>query len=216
MPDLNFQVEQVEVVSHAVAPTLAFKLHIEDRAASVPIHSVVLRCQIRIEPARRRYDEDEQDHLLDLFGAPQRWSRTLRSLLWTHVNVIVPAFTGSTTVELPVACSSDLNVAAAKYFYALDQGHVPLEFLFSGTVFYSGSDGRVQIGQISWEKEAAFLLPVQVWREMIAIYYPNSAWLYLRKDVFDQLYQYKSHHGLPTWEQAIEGLLEAAGAQVTS
>jgi hypothetical protein len=34
---------------------------------------------------------------------------------------------------MPVTCTYDLEVVAAKYFYALEDGEVPLEFLFSGT-----------------------------------------------------------------------------------
>ena len=45
---------------------------------------------------------------------------------------------------------------------------------------------------------------------MMERYYPNTAWLCLRQDVFDRLYRYKSRRGLPTWEQALEGLLPPA------
>lgn len=39
------------------------------------------------------------------------------------------------------------------------------------------------------------------------IYYPNSAWLCLRRDVFDRLSRYKMRRGIPTWEQTLESLL---------
>jgi hypothetical protein len=52
---------------------------------------------------------------------------------------------------------------------------------------------------------------VSVWKEMMNHYYPNVAWLCLHQDVFDQLYLFKSRLGLPTWEQALERLLDAAG-----
>jgi hypothetical protein len=45
---------------------------------------------------------------------------------------------------------------------------------------------------------------------------PFSAWLCLRQDVFDQLYQFKVRHGLPTWEQAIERLLALADRFIRS
>ena len=86
--------------------------------------------------------------------------------------------------------------------------------MFSGTVFYAGEDGELQVAPISWEQETAFKLSQKVWREMMDSYYPNSAWLSLRRDVFDRLYQYKIQHGIPTWEQAIESVLpveEAVG-----
>ena len=42
---------------------------------------------------------------------------------------------------------------------------------------------------------------------MMDIYYPNSAWLCLRRDVFEQLYQYKVDNGILTWEQVLEKML---------
>ena len=105
-------------------------------------------------------------------------------------------------MDLPVPCTFDFNVAATKYFNALEEGEVPLSLLFSGTVFQDVTDSGLQVAQIPWDREATFRLPVQVWKEMMDHYYPNSAWLCLRKDVFDRLQQYKSKQGLPTWEQA--------------
>jgi hypothetical protein len=111
---------------------------------------------------------------------------------------------------MPVPCTYDLDVVAAKYFYALEDGEVPLEFLFSGTVFYAGEGGRLQIARISWEKEAEYRMPVRLWKEMMEQYFPNRAWIRLHKDAFDQLYNYKVRMGLPTWEAAVEALLRAS------
>ena len=208
MPDLNFQVEGAEAIAFAASPLLAFKLRITNANAEEPIHSVALRCQIQIEVTRRRYSQQDQERLLDLFGEPERWGQTLRNMLWTHANVVVPPFTGSTIVDLQVPCTFDFNVAAAKYFYGLEDGEVPLNLMFSGTVFYANDEGNLQVSQISWDKESRYRLPVSAWQQMMDIYYPNSAWLCLRRDVFDRLYQYKVKRGIPTWEQALEGLLK--------
>ena len=134
----------------------------------------------------------------------------MRSLLWTHTTLQVSPFSGSTVVDMPVPCTYDLDVVAAKYFYALEDGEVPLEFLFSGTVFYAGEGGRLQIARISWEKEAEYRMPIRLWKEMMERYFPNSAWIRLHKDAFDQLYDYKVRRGLPTWESAVESLLRAS------
>jgi Family of unknown function (DUF6084) len=211
MPDLNFAVEGAEAVPFAASPLLAFKLRIRQggEGASVPIHTVALRCQVRIEPARRRYAAPEQERLLDLFGTPDRWGQTVRSMLWTHASIVVPAFTDATLVDLPVPCTYDFNVAGTKYFHALEEGEIPLSLLFSGTIFYEAEDARLQVAQISWEKETSYRLPVQVWKDMMAHYYPNSAWLCLRQDIFERLYAYKRRQGLPTWEEALERLLAA-------
>lgn len=209
MIDLRFQIEGAEAERFAAAPLLTFKLRVSTAQPDESVHAVALRCQIRIEPARRRYAEAEHVPLADLFGEPARWSQTLRSMLWTHTSVMVPSFTGSRQVDLPVPCTYDLNVAAAKYFYALQDGDIPLCLLFSGTVFYPGADGAMQVTQISWEKDTDYRLPVRVWRDMMDRYYPNSAWLSLRRDIFDRLYHYKIRQGLPTWEETIEKLLPA-------
>ncbi len=207
MPDLNFEVVGSEVPLFAAVPTLIFKLNIANVPATEHIYSVSLRSQIQIAVNHRRYSPAAQARLMELFGEPQRWGDTLRPLLWTHSNVFVPRFTGSVTVDLPISCTYDFEVAAAKYFDALDDGEIPLQLLFSGTIFYEGAEGNMQVGQISWSKEASYRLPVATWKEMIARYYPNSAWIRLPKDVFDQLYRYKVVHGLPTWESAVTHLL---------
>jgi hypothetical protein len=217
--DLNFTVETAEVEPHAAAPLLIFKLRIAQNVAAeepTTIPAIALKCQIRIEPARRRYAADEEEKLLDLFGTRERWGQTLRSTLWTHASVVVPPFTGETVIDLPVPCSFDFNVAATKYFYALADGEVPLCLLFSGTIFYTDQDGYLQVSQIPWEKEASFRLPVQVWKNMMELYYPKSAWLCLERDTFDRLYRYKSSRGLPTWEQAIDMLIDSVLEEVES
>jgi hypothetical protein len=216
MPDLSFQIEGAEAVPFAAAPLLVFKLRVTNANADEPIHTVALRCQIQIEATRRRYTAADQERMQDLFGEPDRWAQTLRNMLWTHSNVIVTAFTGSTVVDLPVPCTFDLNVAAAKYFHGLENGEVPLCLLFSGTVFHAADDGGLQVSQISWEREAKYRLPVKVWQEMMELYYPNSAWLCLQRDIFDRLYQYKVSQGIPTWEQALESLLSATEENVRS
>ena len=185
-------------------------------ASGQPIQSIGLRCQIQIEAQRRHYTPAERRGLRDLFGEPDRWSRTLRPLLWTHASVTVPEFSGSIAVDLPVTCTFDFNVAAAKYFYAIEEDDVPLVFQFSGTIFYAAPDGAMQIGQIGWDKEARFRLPARVWREMMDLYYPNSAWLRLSRDAFDRLHDYKQSRGMTTWEQAIESLLPALKKEAAS
>jgi hypothetical protein len=133
--------------------------------------------------------------------------------LWTHTNITVAPFEQTTTVELPVSCTFDFNVAATKYFEGLDDGEVPLTLLFSGTVFFFDDDGSLLVEQIPWDKEANYRLPVKTWRAMMEHYYPNQAWFYLRRDVFDRLKQYKSEHFIPTLEQALEALLPAPTAR---
>jgi hypothetical protein len=213
MPDLSFQVESVAPERDAGAPLLLFRVRITEKSGE-PVQSALLRCQIRIEPARRSYTPAEKERLRDLFGTPEHWGQTLRPWLWTHTVVVAPAFAGAAVVDLPVPCSSDFSRAATKYFDAL-AGDIPLCFLFSGTVFYEAADGGLQVAQIPWDREANFRLSAAAWQELMERYYANSAWLCLRKDVLDRLSRYKSRRGLATWEQALEALLAAAEEAVT-
>lgn len=213
MPDLDFRVHGVEVARHAASPLLLLKLRVSHAGISEAIQNVVLQCQIQIDTARRAYQPGEEQRLVDLFAEPERWGATLRTLLWTHTSVLLPPFEDSCEVDLPLPCSYDFNITATKYFDALKEGEVPLTLLFSGSIFYRASSGELQVGQISWNKEASFRLPVQVWREMMEHYYPNSAWLCLRKDLFDRLSQYKTRAGIPTWERALEALLGSSTNQ---
>ena len=206
MPHLSFQVESAAPIEFAVAPQIAFALRISNSDPDEPIHNVLLNCQIRLDVARRAYNAAEQRRLLDLFGTPERWSGTLRNMLWTHTSITVPPFCGAVLVDLPAACTFDFNVAATKYFYALEDGVVPLELLFSGTVFYQVGD-RLQVMQIPWSSEVKYRLPVSVWRAMMDHYYPNTAWLQIRRDVFERLLQLKQDRGWPTWEHCVEHLL---------
>jgi Family of unknown function (DUF6084) len=197
------------VVKFSASPQIAFKLAVTNADPTETIHSVALRCQIQIEVTRRRYTAEDQEKLRDLFGDVDRWSQTLRNLLWTHVNVNVPPFRGSTTVDLPVPCTFDFNVGATKYFHGLGDGDVHLCVMFSGTVFYAAEGEQMQVSPISWSKETRFAMPVKIWRDMMDAYYPNTAWLCLRRDLFERVYEYKVRHGIPSWEQALESMLQA-------
>jgi hypothetical protein len=207
MPDLAITVEGVEAVPFAASPLLAFRLRVANADPTECIHTVVLRCQIQIEVTRRRYSTSDQERLRDLFGAPDRWGQTLRNLLWANASATIPRFTGATTVDLQVPCTFDFNVAITKYFNGLSDGEIPVRLMFSGTVFYSTADGDLQVAPISWKTETEFRVPLKVWKDMMDEWYPNSAWLCLRRDVFEELHRFKVDRGIPTWEQAFETML---------
>jgi hypothetical protein len=207
MPELNFSIAAAEPIRFAAVPTLAFRLEVEQLSGGQPIENILLQAQIQIDATRRRYNPEEQTGLRDLFGDIGGWSRTLRTMHWTHAQVMVPAFDDRVVVDLAVPCTFDFNVAATKYFHALQDGEVPLTFLFSGTIFYRGESGGLQATRIPWSKECQFRLPASVWRLMMDAYYPNTAWLCLERDAFEKLAAFKRSRGIPTWERAIEELM---------
>jgi hypothetical protein len=214
MPDLDFEVESADVLPYAALPTILFRVGVQNAVEGEEIDSISLRTQIRIVATQRRYEPEEQAKLRELFGVPHQWKDTLRSLLWTNTNSIVTRFSGGRVFEMPVTCTYDFDVIGTKYFAALEDGEIPLEFLFSGSVFYRKDGGALQVAQISWEKEAKFRLPVRLWREMMDHYFPNNAWLRLHKDTFDRLYEYRSRNALLTWDRTLESLLDAAEKEI--
>jgi hypothetical protein len=202
---LAFRVEGAEPLAFAAVPTLRFALAIES-AGPEPIRSLLLDVQLQIAARRRSYAADEETGLLDLFGEPERWGTTLRTLLWTRTTLVVPAFEASTAVGLDVPCTYDFEVTAARYLAALSDGDVPLEFLFSGTAFYG--EGALRAERISWESEASYRLPVAVWRATMDQHFPGSAWLRLSRESLDRLAAYRGRHALPSWEATIDSLLD--------
>jgi hypothetical protein len=210
VPELAFAVLGAAPAEHAAAPMLNFDLRVEAPGGEA-IRSILLDTQIQIAARRRTYDPASHERLSDLFGAHERWGTTLRTLLWTRTTLVVPPFIGETTVALPVACSYDLDVAASRYLDALGEGDVPLEFLFSGTVFYAGADGALQAGRISWEQEAEFRLPVATWRETMDRFFPGTAWLRIGRESYDRLRAYTARNALATVDDALDRLLPETG-----
>ena len=209
MTGLAFEVLDAHPEPHAAVPTIMFRLRVEEDDG-FSIHALALRCQIRIEPQRRPYSADEQEQLYELFGETPQWGDSLRPFLWTHVSTTLGRFGGETEFDLPVECTYDFDVAAAKYLHGLRDGDIPLVMLFSGTVYTRGASG-FSAEPLSWSSEASYKMPVGVWRSMMDLYFPNSAWIRLRRDTLDDLQRFRALRGFPTWDQAFETLLKEAG-----
>ncbi len=210
MSDMTFAVLAVAPEPYAVTPLLTARIGIA-AVGDEPVHAIALRCQVRVEPLRRGYTDDEAAGLLDLFGTRDRWSSTQHSFLWQHTTAMVPGFSGTTQIELPpLVCTYDLEVTAAKYLHALRDDVIPLQFLFSGTVFTKGHH-NFAVHQIPWDREDHYDMPVSVWRELIDLHFPNTGWVRLDHDTIKALVTYKSAHGmLGGLDAAITALLETA------
>lgn len=210
MPDLKFEIIHAEVRPYAVLPTIMFHLRITNQVPDEEVYAAALKCQLMIEAMRRNYQGDSRKKLYELFGEPQRWNETLRSVLWMIISVPVPRFTASTTVELSIPCSEDQGLAAAKYFYAVEDGKVPLAFLFSGTLFFKGQSDELQMSLVPWEKEAAYQMEAKLWQEMMETYFPDCRWLRIQKDIYDRLVAYKATTSFATLENCLESVLDEA------
>jgi hypothetical protein len=49
---------------------------------------------------------------------------------------------------------------------------------------------------------------VKVFREMVDLHFPNSAWFRVQRETMDALQRFKSRHALPTWDSALTALLD--------
>ena len=210
MAELVFDWLGARAERYSAVPSLTLCLRISETSGQ-RVEAIALRCQIRIEPARRRYSAAEAERLNDLFGDTERWADTLKPMQFSTVATMVPGFFGAVEFELPITFTYDLEVGSARYFDSLEAGEIPLLLLFSGTVF-TVADGRIQVQQVPWSKEAAYRLPVPVWREAIDAHFPNSAWIKMSRRTLEELQRFKSSRALPTWDLTLAALLERADA----
>ncbi|MCT4353938.1 DUF6084 family protein [Streptomyces sp. Je 1-79] len=208
MTEFSFSCTDVRADAYAAGPTLVFRLRIT-ATGGTRVHAMALRCQIRIEPARRGYDDHEAAALGDLFGERSRWGSSLNPVQFAQASVMVPGFTGEIETDLVVPCTYDTDIAASRYFRALSDGDVPLLLLFSGTAFTGA--GGFHVEPVPWDKEVVHRMPVKVWREMIDQHFPGCGWIRLPGDAMDALLAYRSRRALPSWQATVESLLEAAG-----
>lgn len=212
--NVSFAVLDVTAEPYTVGPTLTARVGVTTSGED-PVHALALRCQVRIEPLRRPYSDDEAAGLTDLFGARERWANTQRTFLWQHSTAMVPGFTGSTIVALPLPCTYDFEVAAAKYLHALRDGTVPLQFLFSGTLFVNSERG-FSVQQVPWDCDEGYDMPVMVWRDLIAQHYPSAGWIRLDHETITELAGYKSARGMLDLDEAITSLLDATADREVS
>jgi hypothetical protein len=207
VPEPEFKVLGARPVRHAAAPMLALDLQVSEPTGR-QVYMIALSIQLMIEPARRSYDASAHARLVELFGAPERWAVTTRSLVWTHLDVLVPAFTGSTTVSVPVACQYDLELAAAKYLHALEDGEAPMALHFNGTIYYRDDRGGLQMVLVPWNKSIDFRMPVSVWKQTVDHYYPGRAWIAITSDTFQSLQHEKLQRGLATLDSTLQALID--------
>ncbi len=210
MSTWSFTVLDVAPTPYAAAPELTARLLLEE-SSGLHVHAVSLRCQVRIEPHRRAYDPADERGLLAIFGDRERWPQTLKPFQWMQCHTTVQGFSGSTEVDLALPCTYDFDVTGSRYLHSVGDGVVPVTLMFSGTVFTRGEHG-FGVQQIPWDSEARYDLPVQVWRDMLEVFFPARGWIRLDHDVLSLLGDYRARHGLVSWEETVTRLLAADAA----
>jgi hypothetical protein len=208
LADVDFTCTEVVADRYAAGPTVVLRMRAEERTG-VRVHALALRCQVRIEPLRRHYNDREAARVVDLFGDRARWGRTMQPLQLAFLAQVLPGFTGDCSFELPLPLSYDVEVAAHKYLAGLEEATVPLLLLFSGQVF-TGVPGSIAVEPVPWHKEAVARLPVTVWREAMDAHFPDQAWLRVSRSTHDRLAAYRGRHGLLGWDDVLHRLLDGA------
>ena len=222
-PSLGFAVTGADHDPCSVGPTLRLHTTITE-STGTRVHALALRAQVRLEPSGRRYGREQQRRLVELFGEPARWGRTLVPMQLATVSTVTPGFDAEHATVLEIPLTSDTEVAATRYFRGVagpdvdaDTGAgeiAPLRLLFSGTVFYE-APGGVQIGLIPWHSEATFGLPITTWTAMMAAHHGGETWLRVGPRTLAGLSAWRAARALPTWEQTFDALLAAAGSADT-
>jgi hypothetical protein len=210
VPDPEFEIVSARPMRHAAAPAMLLDLQVSEPSGR-QIYMIALRMQLMIDSARRGYDDATRARLMELFGAPERWAVTTRSLVLAQLDVLVPAFTGSTTVTTPLPCTCDLELATTRYLNALPDGFAPLGVHFNGTIYYPDEHGGLQMVLVPWSKSIDYRLPVSVWRETVAHYYPNTGWFSVRSSTLEALQDEKLRRGLATLDDTVSALLYETG-----
>jgi hypothetical protein len=206
VPDLSFRILDAAPVPHSATPHVSLSIEAACADPACQIESVLLRCTVRIEASARAHDSAERERLRDLFGGPEVWERSNKSLLWTDTTAFVPGFRDHVAIDVLLPVGHDLEHAASRYVTALAGGEVPIAVHFRGTVFHR-TDKGLEVGQIPWDREARFRMPVAELRAALERHFANARVVPLRRDVFDRLDRYRADHGLATWELAVERLL---------
>jgi hypothetical protein len=204
-PEPEFAITGAAHLAFAASPTMLFAATATD-PSGYEIQSIALTAQVMIDPAQRGYDPETRERLAELFGPPNSWAPSTSGLAWARVATAVPGFTGSATFALEVPCTYDLEVASAKYLYAVQDGEVPLSFHFNGSVFYHAS-GTLRVVPIAWSNTAQFKLPVATWRAMIAEHYPGGGWIRIDDETLSRLNDRRAGRGLPSFDACIRELL---------
>lgn len=211
MIDLAITCTGVTAPTDVAVPTLRFGLDVQQRGTASSISILALKCQIRIEPSRRDYDDTEGSRLHEMFGAPDRWRDNLHPMQFAQVSLVAPGFTGATHMDVDVGVTYDFEVSTAKYFDALSDGEVPFILLFSGSA-YAVVDGRLQVSPVSWSAEARVRMPIAVWRHAMDIFFPATTYVRVERTTLAALQRFKVAKALPGWDATVMALLAEVSA----
>ena len=207
MREIACRLESVAELKYAVVPTIVLGLRV---SANQPVSGVDLRCQIMVDVPSRAHSSTERSRLTKLYGDTTASAAPLHPLLWAHTSANFPAFDRQCAVDLTVPVSFDFDVAVTKYFHGLEGEGIPLRLHFSGMIFYRDVRDQLQIARIPWTTEAGGQLPLGLLRSLRDRYYPGSTWLRMPRATFARLFDYKQGVGAPSWEIALDRLLDAA------
>ena len=122
---------------------------------------------------------------------------------------MVQGFTGVTEVDLALPCTYDFEVTGSRYLHSVGDGVVPLTLAVLRHRVHQGRRRGSPSQPVPWDCEASYRMPVSVWQDMIAAHYPSTSWLRLDRDVLDALADFRSEHGLTSWEETVQTLLTA-------
>jgi hypothetical protein len=204
MTAVRFAIASVRSDPHAATPTLVFRV-VAEEPSGAPIQAALLRCEVYIDVRHRRYSVTEGERLCEVVGDRASWKDTMRPLLWATVPIVLSCCHGTVDLDVPIACTHDLEVASAKYLRALEDGEIPLVFMFSGTIFYA-ERSAVGVCQLPPDTETSFRLPVDSWREAMRQHFGDSTWIRLDRQGFDALDRVRRLRGFVTWNQVVEAV----------
>ena len=181
---------------YAAVPTIMLRTADHRARPERTVHAVALRCQIRIEPQRRRYEHEEEQRLVELFGEPPRGAtRCGRSCgrTWRRPS---PASRARPRSTCRSTCTLRLRGRGRRSSSIRSTTARSRSCCCSPGTAFTRSERGMNVAPVAWHADASFRLPVAVWRQMMDLYFPNSGWVMLSRDTLDALTQFKADRAL--------------------
>lgn len=196
MTKLEFTIREAIAEPHPATPALRLRLNL--RSSGEAIDAIAVRARVQIEPWRRRYAPGEEALLSDLSPTA--------ALQWAETSLVLPGFDGETLFDVTLACTYDLQVAAAKYLTALADGAIPVRLFFNGTIF-RGAPAGFNVEMLPWDLECAGDIPIATWQRAMDACFAGQAWIRIDRSTFDALRRFRAAHHCASWDDAVNAML---------
>ncbi len=142
----------------------------------------------------------------------EQWTRSLGGVPWTEASVNVPRFAASATIDVPLPCTYDFDVASAKYLAALEDGEIPVDVLLTGTMFYARGRAGCRRRAFRGTASCPHASPCRRGARRSTRPSPTRRGCGSAARRSPRCRAYRSRNAFTTWDETFAALLREAGA----